>query len=246
MYDFHLQSRCSIYTPIADYELTKNAGAHRVHIALAELNLPFKEERIDYTKPRTPEYLRINPSGKVPALTYGDAVILESALIAQFLADSAASTNLTPHTGDPQRALARQRIAFFVETYFAKANVHYYPAIEARTDGEAEELGRRYAEAVVKEIEPLLQDAGPFFGGAGKLTMAEVLTGSFIMRIFTLPYTDNAPLPRTMVAGLEEMAPKFYAWAQAVMQHPSVYSIYNRDGCAAEMRDRRARARGLV
>jgi glutathione S-transferase len=42
------------------------------------------------------------------------------------------------------------------------------------TDPEAEELGRRYAQAVEKEVEPLLQDARPFFGGSERLTMAEV------------------------------------------------------------------------
>ncbi|KGO38459.1 Glutathione S-transferase/chloride channel, C-terminal [Penicillium expansum] len=220
--------------------------AHRVHIVLAELDLPFEEEIIDYSKPRQPEYLKINPRGQVPTLTYGDHIIFESAFIAQFLADSVTSTHLTPRTGEAQEALIRHRIAFFVETYFSKANVYYYRAIEAKTDEDAEELGKRYVDAVIKEVEPLLQDAKPFFGGSDKLTMAEVLTASFILRIFSLPYTKNAPLPSAMVAGLEEKAPKFFAWAQAAMKHPSVNGIYSRDGCTAEMRDRRAKARGLA
>ncbi|KAH8698510.1 thioredoxin-like protein [Talaromyces proteolyticus] len=220
--------------------------AHRAHIALAELGLPFEEVIIDYSKPRTPEYLKINPRGMVPTMTYGDHIVFESAIIAQFLADSVASTHLIPRTGEVPGALMRQRIAYFVETYFSKANVYYYRAIEAKTDEDAEELGKRYVDAVVKEVEPLLQDADPFFGGSDKLTMAEVLTASFILRIFTLPDTENAPLPKTMVAGLDEKAPKFYAWAQVTMKHPSVNGIYNRDGCAAEMRDRRAKARALA
>lgn len=73
----------------------------------------------------------------------------------------------------------RERIAFFVETYFSKANVYYYRAIEAKTDQDAEELGKRYVDAVVKEVEPLLQDAKPFFGGSDKLTMAEVINVKF-------------------------------------------------------------------
>lgn len=143
---------------------------------LAELDLPFEEEIIDYSKPRQPEYLKINPRGQVPTLTYGDHIIFESAFIAQFLADSVTSTHLTPRTGEAQEALIRHRIAFFVETYFSKANVYYYRAIEAKTDEDAEELGKRYVDAVIKEVEPLLQDAKPFFGGSDKLTMAEVIT----------------------------------------------------------------------
>jgi glutathione S-transferase len=37
-----------------------------------------------------------------------------------------------------------------------------------------EELGEQTVKVVEREIEPLLQDANPFFGGTEKLTMAEV------------------------------------------------------------------------
>jgi glutathione S-transferase len=150
------------------------SGAHGVHIALAELGMPFEAERIDYSKPRTPAYLKLNPDGTVPTLAYGEQIIFESAIIAQFLADSVISTHLTPRTGEIQGALMRKRIAFFVGTYFSKANIYYYPAIEAKVDEEAEVLGKRFADAVIKEIEPLLLDANPFFGGSDMLTMAEV------------------------------------------------------------------------
>ncbi len=68
----------------------------------------------------------------------------------------------------------RARIAFFVETYFATANTYYYPAIAAPTNEEASALGALFATAIRTEIEPLLYDADPFFGGSQTLTMAEV------------------------------------------------------------------------
>lgn len=68
----------------------------------------------------------------------------------------------------------RARIAFFVEAYFSKVNTYYYPAIAAPTDDEADALGVKFATAVCTEIDPLLHDAAPFFGGSEKLTMAEV------------------------------------------------------------------------
>ncbi|KAJ5669174.1 thioredoxin-like protein [Penicillium macrosclerotiorum] len=214
------------------------SGAHRVHIALAELALPFEEEITDYSKPRTPEYLEINPSGKVPTIIYNGHIVVESAIIAQFLADSVASTHLIPRTGGAQGAFMREKIAFFVETYFSKANIYYYQAIEAKTNEDAEDLGKHYFDAIVTEVEPLLRDKKPFFNGSSMLTMSEVLTASFIIRIFTLPFTKDPPLPKSMIAGLAEYAPNFYAWAQSTMKHPSVNSIYNKDVCAAEMRDR--------
>jgi len=35
--------------------------AHRAHIALKELGLPYKEEIIDLDRPRDPWYLKVNP-----------------------------------------------------------------------------------------------------------------------------------------------------------------------------------------
>lgn len=37
--------------------------AHRAHIALNELGLPFEETLIDLDKPRDPWYLKVNPVG---------------------------------------------------------------------------------------------------------------------------------------------------------------------------------------
>ncbi|KAJ5895343.1 hypothetical protein N7495_007034 [Penicillium taxi] len=128
-----------------------HSGAHHVHIALADLGLPF-DEVTDYSKPRKPEYLKINPNRKVPTLTYGDHVIFESAIIAQFLADSVASMHLTPRTEEAQGPFMRERISFFIKTYFSKANVYYCRTIEAKTDDDTEELGTRYFDDVVKKL----------------------------------------------------------------------------------------------
>ena len=50
-----------------------------------------------------------------------------------------------------------------------------YQAIKAEGE-EKEKLGAELVEAVRKEIEPLLEGAGPFFGGSKSITLAEVCT----------------------------------------------------------------------
>jgi len=54
---------------------------------------------------RAPEYLAVNPMGKVPALRHGDAVITESAAICCYLADEFPQANLNIPVGHPQRGL---------------------------------------------------------------------------------------------------------------------------------------------
>lgn len=87
--------------------------------------------------------------------------------MAQFLADAHPS-HLVPATSAPGAPLARARAAFFVDAWFSKCGALFMRAL---TDGgAADELVR----AVAKEVEPLLADAGPFFGGSERLTLAEV------------------------------------------------------------------------
>src|SRR6202790_3843214 len=53
---------------------------------------------------RTPEYLAINPMGKVPALRDGEARLAEAAAICAYLAERYPQAKLAPKLGDPLRA----------------------------------------------------------------------------------------------------------------------------------------------
>jgi len=205
--------------------------AHRAHIALAELGLPFKEEIIDLSTPRTPEYLKINPRGLVPSISYNGTIITESGIVSQFLADAHPS-HLEKKSDEEGGALQRARINFFVDAYFSKVGSHFYPIL--RAEGEEKEVeAQKYIDAVVKELEPLLQDANPFFGGSSKLTLAEVLTGSFLLRVLTHPkYPELNLIPKSFLTNLETKAPAFYKWANAVIQEKSVTYIWDEKAVA--------------
>ena len=53
---------------------------------------------------KTPEYLAINPMGKVPALKDGDATLAEAAAICAYVAERYPDARLAPPLGDPLRA----------------------------------------------------------------------------------------------------------------------------------------------
>src|SRR3982751_750423 len=50
-----------------------------------------------------PDYLKINPMGKVPTLKHGDTIITEVAAICTYLADAFPDKNLNVPIGDPRR-----------------------------------------------------------------------------------------------------------------------------------------------
>lgn len=72
---------------------------------LEEIGEPYelKVLNFDDDSMRTPEYLAINPMGKVPAITYGDTAITEAAAICTFLADAFPRATLNVPPDDPQR-----------------------------------------------------------------------------------------------------------------------------------------------
>jgi GSH-dependent disulfide-bond oxidoreductase len=61
----------------------------KVAVLLQELDIPFKVTAIDIFKgeQHAPEFLKINPNGKAPAMVDGDVVIFDSHAILQYLAE---------------------------------------------------------------------------------------------------------------------------------------------------------------
>ena len=78
-----------------------------VHWMLEELGEPYDIHLISFKKGenRKPEYLAINPMGKVPAIKHGDVVITEAAAICTYLADEFPQAKLNMPIGDPRRGV---------------------------------------------------------------------------------------------------------------------------------------------
>jgi glutathione S-transferase len=160
--------------------------AQRAQIALRELDLEFETVLVNINIPRTPEYLGINPRGLVPTLVHDGHVLTESGLITQFLVDLYPS-HLLKSSSEPDGALQRFNVTFFVESYFTKAHCHFDTAVVA-CDEEETTAAQKYIDGIVNHIEPLLEDAAPFFGGSSRLTFAEVCLSQTEVTINSLLY----------------------------------------------------------
>jgi len=80
---------------------------------LEETGLPYDTVILDYgTTMKAPEYLAINPMGKVPALRHGDTVVTENAAICLYLADLAVDRRLAPPPGSKERGSYYRWISF--------------------------------------------------------------------------------------------------------------------------------------
>ena len=71
---------------------------------LEEVGRPYRTVALDYaTTMKAPDYLTINPMGKVPAITHRGVVVTECAAICAYLADAFPDACLAPAIGDPMR-----------------------------------------------------------------------------------------------------------------------------------------------
>ena len=120
-----------------------------------------------------PDYLAINPMGKVPALKHGDAVITESAAICTYLADEFPHAKLNVPIGDPRRGVDLTWL------FFGPSCIE--PAIMDRAFPRKEEARRSalgYGDVdTVMEVVTKAVAKGPYIMGE-QFTAADVVIGS--------------------------------------------------------------------
>lgn len=74
-----------------------NSRGRTVHWMLEEIGAPYELEIKAYgASMKTPDYLAINPMGKVPAIKHGDTVVTETPAICAYLADAFPEAELAP------------------------------------------------------------------------------------------------------------------------------------------------------
>jgi glutathione S-transferase len=79
--------------------------ARIVHWMLEEVGAPYELRvlRFDKGEHKLPEFLQVNPMGKLPAIVHRGVAITETAAICTYLADAFPAAGLAPDLGDPLR-----------------------------------------------------------------------------------------------------------------------------------------------
>jgi glutathione S-transferase len=87
------------------YTLYGSLGAASLtpQCVLEEAGAPYELIEVDISEDteRDPEYLKLNPHGRIPTLVFDDQVMIESAAISIYLADKHSQTQLSPPLDHP-------------------------------------------------------------------------------------------------------------------------------------------------
>lgn len=157
--------------------------------ALEEIGEPYQLKFVDILKggQKAPDVVALNPMGKLPILTDGDAVVTEAAAICLYLADRYASGRLSPRLDDPKRA-TYLRWSLFAPSVIEPGALAKLSKWEFKPGqagwGDFESMGKAIETAV---------DGKPFLLG-DTFSMADVIFGGTLRYMTQFKMLDAGPL----------------------------------------------------
>ena len=99
------------------------------HMVLRELGVPFELRLVDRGQgaQKSPEYLKLNPNGRIPVLVDGDLVLFETAAIVFHLVDKYPDAGLAPPVGTAERAEFYKWMVHLTNTPQPEFRAWFYP-----------------------------------------------------------------------------------------------------------------------
>ena len=204
------------------YKLFYSPGSAAMapHALLEEIGKPFELVKVDTksNEHKKPEYLKLNPNGRVPTLVDGDQVIYETAAIMLHLADKHSGSGLAPSVGTSERALYYQWLVYMTNTVQEAYIEYYHPDYYAKT-----EAGQAEVKAVSEErLQPMFQildkalEKGPFLLGS-------TFTGADIFLMMMARWSRNMKKPAATYPNIKRCV-------DAVMARPATQRMMKAQG----------------
>jgi len=186
----------------------------KVRVVLAEKDLEYEKIFVDLRKQeqKLPDFLRLNPYGKVPVLMDEDEVIYDSTIIDEYLEDEYPLPRLMPE--DSQGRSAVRMLEDYCDNSFIPPTTMLLAQLR-KSDAERDQQRVDQAREELRRCLYYLRD---------KLAGHEYLVG----KEFTL--ADAAFAPRIMVLGrlgieLEPALAPVQAWIDRIRSRPSVRGL---------------------
>jgi glutathione S-transferase len=199
----------------------KGSGAFSAEAVLAEAGAPYEFHFISLEKneQKKPEFLAINPSGKMPALRLPEGeVITESSAILLTVADHFPNARLLPPQAGAARAQAYRWLAFMASEIYPMVEVSDYPERFAPAGEQAEALRHKARERIRERLVIVERFvAGPWF----------LASGFSILDIYASMFTRwRGSIGKEWLA--EGHIPKLEAISKGVAQRRAIAPVWDR------------------
>lgn len=196
----------------------KGSGAFSAEAALAEARAEyeFREISLERNEQLKPEYLAINPAGKIPALNLPEGGILtETLAMLLVIAERHPAAGLLPEQGSFARAQAYRWLAFMASEIYPMVEIADYPSRFVPEGAQAEALREKARERIRARL-MIIENAA-----AGPWLLA---TGFSVADIYVAMFSRWSEAREWV----EAHAPKVYALSSSVRQRPQVAPVWNR------------------
>lgn len=126
--------------------------------ALEEVGEPFETRLIAFKagEHRRPDYLAVNPSGKVPALDTGRGIVTQNGSILLYLARTHPDAELLPLTGDPLGDAAAVSALFRLSGDLHPLVTRFVlPGMMLQSDEAAPQVRAKAQELLIQQLQPI-------------------------------------------------------------------------------------------
>lgn len=195
------------------------AASFVVHWLLIELEVPYTLEKVDFASKaqKSPEYLRLNPSGVVPTLVLDGEVLVESGAIAMHLADAYPAARLAPALGSLERARYYQWMHYLANMLQPQFRAWWYPD-EPAGEAQSEVVMARAAERAARCFDTL----DSHLAANGPWLLGERLSAADFQLTMLMRWSRKMPRPATDWPALDRLA-------RAMRARPSFKTLYERE-----------------
>jgi len=194
------------------YDFGPSPNCQRVEIALHEKGLSYDIEPIDLRKreQKKPEFLKLNPYGKVPVIVDGEKVLFESCIINEYLDEQYPTPPLMPK--DPYkrariRVLTDYGLNYIHSQYWAIRGELYVKKEDGERDWKLIEETTQQLRDLLQYLENALGDKAYFMG---EFTLLDIALVPRFLRMESF-----GVLPATSI-------PRLGTWLQRMKERPSV------------------------
>lgn len=195
------------------YDAVPSSNSDRTKIALHEKGLAYERITLDLAKKdqKRPEFLKLNPYGKVPVINDAGKILFESCIINEYLDEQYPNPPLMPK--DPYlrgrgRVLVDYGLNYMHEPYWALRGERLKK--ESERDAAVVEQTHQQLRRLLQYLEEALGNK-PYFLGEMSLTDIDLLP-----RFLRMESYGAIPTPSL---------PSINAWLQRMKERPSVKAI---------------------
>lgn len=193
------------------------------HMMLREIGAAFELRLVDRSEnaQKSPDYLKLNPSGRIPVLIDGDLVLYETAAIALHLVDRFPESGLAPAVGTAERAAFYKWMIHLTNTPQAEYRAWFYPHEHVTEEAAAPSVKQAAGERLNRMFDVIAAQLGD-----GPWLLGERFSAADLFLFMLIRWGRGMPRPPRSIANLN-------ALAERVLARPAVQNALEVEGIKA-------------